>query len=441
MPTVIPFRGLRYDPLHVGNLSQVITPPYDDIDSSLQDQCYEQHPANVIRLECNRDEPGDNAHSNKYTRAARFLRQWQKEGVLIQEPTAAFYVYHQEFQTDGRTRLRSGFLARVRLEPFGAGSVYPHEETTDSAKQDRLLLTRACMTNISPVLGLYPDPQGDVQSLLDEAIKGQPHIEATDAQGVRGMLWPVTDETLSAKVSGLIGPHPTFIADGHNRYETACNYRDEVATCWTKEHNGQPFPADHPANYVLMMLVRLTDPGLMVMPSHRLFTEAIVPTAVDLHDRLSGCFQMRTLWKGPEAAKQVWSEMEFDDQQGTLGIYTAGDKAWTLIRLNDHGQARMEQLASTHSPTWRALGVSILHHLLVGDLLAGKPNAPPPQYVHQLTDVVDGIGSGQCQMAALVMPPTIGDIRTVSDAGERMPTKSTYFFPKLTSGIVLNPLT
>ena len=441
MPTVTPFRGLRYDPLHVGNLSQVMTPPYDVIDSTLQSQCYEQHPANMIRLESNREELGDHPLSNKYTRAARFLRQWQDEGILLREPSAAFYVYHQEFQADGHTYLRSGFLARVRLEAFGAGLVHPHEETTDSAKQDRLLLTRSCMTNFSPVLGLYPDPEGHVQSLLDRAITGQPHIEATDPLGVRGMMWPMIDETLATKVSGLIGPLPTLIADGHNRYATACTYRDEVATRWEKEHDDKPFPADHPANYVLMMLVRLTDPGLMVMPSHRLFSEAIAPTAMDLADRLRECFQTRTLWKGPEAAKQVWSEMEFDDQQGTLGIYTAGDNAWTLIRLNDQGRARMQQLAPNHSPAWRSLGASILHHLLIGNLLAGKPDAPPPKYAHQLSDVVDGICSGGYQMAALVMPPTIDDIRTVSDAGERMPTKSTYFFPKLSSGMVLNPLT
>jgi uncharacterized protein (DUF1015 family) len=444
MPTVAPFRGLRYDPKHVGALSQVIAPPYDVIDGALQNELYERHPANVVRLELNREEPGDDARGNRYTRAAKFLREWREQGVVMQEPAAALYVYHQHFEVEGASHVRRGFMARVRLERFGSGSIHPHEETMSGPKQDRLLLTRACRANLSQVFGLYPDDAGEVQSLLDASVAGQPPVEAVDHLGVTSRLWPVTDEGVAAKVSGLMGPKPVFIADGHHRYETACNYRDEVAAAWAAEHGGAPLPADHPANFVLMMLVGMDDPGLLVLPTHRLCIEPVIPLASELVRRLGDSFTTRTSWRGPQAADAVWSNIELEGDQGVLGLYTSGDQAWTLARITPAGRARMEALASEHGPAWRRLGVAILHRLVLDELLrpgeaAGSP-LPTPTYVHLIREVREGLETGRYGMAALVMPASVGDIRAVSQTGERMPAKSTYFYPKLASGLVFNPL-
>jgi uncharacterized protein (DUF1015 family) len=439
MPSVAPLRGLRYDPKHVGALSQVIAPPYDVIDAALQTRLYEKHPANVIRLELNREEPGDDDRSNKYTRAARFLKEWREQGVVMQEPAAALYVYHQEFEVEGRSFVRRGVMARVRLERFGTGSIHPHEETMSGPKQDRLLLTRACRANLSQVFGLYPDPAGEVQAVLDAAVEGQPPLEATDHLGVRSRMWPVSAEGMATKVAGLMGPKPVFIADGHHRYETACNYRDEVAAAWAAEHGGQPLPDDHPANFVLMMLVGMSDPGLVVLPTHRLFVEPAVATLKDLQARLGDAFVTRPAATGPEAAPAVWAEIEAENEQGTLGLYTAGDRTWTLARITPAGRARMDAVAADHGPAWRSLGVSILHRLLVGELLGAK-QIPTPGYVHLVREVVEGLGTGKYPLAALVMPATVADIRAVSETGERMPAKSTYFYPKLASGLVFNGL-
>ena len=439
MPIVAPLRGLRYDPKHVGALSQVIAPPYDVIDAALQNELYERHPANVIRLELNREEPGDDERSNKYTRAAKFLREWRKQGVVMQEPAAALYVYHQEFEVEGRSFVRRGVMARVRLERFGTGSIHPHEETMSGPKQDRLLLTRACRANLSQVFGLYPDPAGEVQAVLDAAVEGQPPLEATDHLGVRSRMWPVSAEGMATKVAGLMGPKPVFIADGHHRYETACNYRDEVAAAWAAEHGGQPLPDDHPANFVLMMLVGMSDPGLVVLPTHRLFVEPAVATLKDLQARLGDAFVTRPAATGPEAAPAVWAEIEAENEQGTLGLYTAGDRTWTLARITPAGRARMDAVAADHGPAWRSLGVSILHRLLGGELLGAK-QIPTPGYVHLVREVVEGLGTGKYPLAALVMPATVADIRAVSETGERMPAKSTYFYPKLASGLVFNGL-
>jgi len=434
MPHVAPFRGLRYDPKHVGALSQVIAPPYDVIDAALQEALYRRHPANVIRIELNREEPGDDDRQNKYTRAARFLADWRNQGVVMQEPAAALYVYHQEFEVEGRRHLRRGVMARVRLERFGTGNIHPHEETMSGPKQDRLLLTRACRANLSQVFGLYPDDRGEVQELLDNAVAGQPPLEATDHLGVKSWMWPLTDEAVAAKVAGLMGPKPVFIADGHHRYETACNYRDEVAAA-----AGGTLPPDHPANFVLMMLVGMSDPGLVVLPTHRLFTEPAVATAAELASRLGPCFTLEPAGHGAATAAAVWERIETEGDQGTIGLHTAGDGAWTLARITPAGVARMEQVAPEHSPAWRALGVSILHRLVISDLLGAK-TIPTPGYVHLVREVVEGLGTGRYPLAALVMPASVDDIRSVSETGERMPAKSTYFYPKLASGLVFNPL-
>ncbi|MFM8702685.1 MAG: DUF1015 domain-containing protein [Planctomycetia bacterium] len=439
MPSVAPLRGLRYDPKHVGTLSQVIAPPYDVIDAALQQRLYDRHPANVIRLELNRPEPGDDARSNPYTRAARFLKEWREQGVLMQEPAAALYVYHQEFEVEGVKHVRRGVMARVRLERFGTGNIHPHEETMAGPKQDRLLLTRACRANLSQVFGLYPDPQGEVQDLLDRTVAGQPPVEATDHLGVRSWMWPMTNEAIAAKVAGLLGPKPVFIADGHHRYETACTYRDEVAAAYAEAHGGEPLPSDHPANFVLMMLVGMSDPGLLVLPTHRLFVQPAVATATELASRLGDCFTTEPAGRGPAEAENVWLEIETADEQGTIGLYTAGDQTWTLARVTAAGRARMDEVAADHGPAWRSLGVSLLHRLVIGELLAAK-EIPTPGYVHLVREVVEGLETGRYPLAALVMPASVEDIRRVSQTGERMPAKSTYFYPKLASGLVFNPL-
>jgi len=439
MPSVAPLRGLRYDPKHVGTLSQVIAPPYDVIDATLQTKLYEQHPANVIRLELNREEPGDDERSNKYSRAARFLKEWREQGVVMQEPAAALYVYHQEFEVEGETHVRRGVMARVRLERFGTGNIHPHEETMSGPKQDRLLLTRACRANLSQVFGLYPDPQGEVQAILDKAVAGQPPVEATDHLGVKSWMWPLTDESIAARVAGLMGPKPVFIADGHHRYETACNYRDEVAAAYAQAHGGAALPSDHPANFVLMMLVGMSDPGLVVLPTHRLFVKPSVATAAELVQKLGDCFATEPAGKGPADAEKVWAKIDAENKQGTLGLYTTGDQAWTLARITTAGRSRMDKVAADHGDAWRNLGVSILHRLVIGELLGAK-EIPTPGYVHLVREVVEGLGTGKYPLAALVMPASVDDIRMVSETGERMPAKSTYFYPKLASGLVFNPL-
>jgi uncharacterized protein (DUF1015 family) len=263
MADIRAFRAYRYDLGRVGALSDVVAPPYDVIDPALQEALYARSPHNVIRLILNREEPTDSEADNRYTRAARCLRDWQREDILLQDSARALYVYHQDFEVEGQRFTRRGVLARVRLERFGEGRIFPHEETMAGPKADRLRLFRATAMNLSPVFGLYPDPDRTVQSQLDEAVRRAPPLEATDHLRVVNRLWPVTDQHVVSTVTGLMGPRPVFIADGHHRYETALRYLDE------RREAGDVRDAEAPANFVLMMLVSMSDPGLQILPTHR----------------------------------------------------------------------------------------------------------------------------------------------------------------------------
>ena len=436
MPDIQAFSGLRYDLGHVGSLADVVAPPYDVIDAEFQVRLYKQHPANVIRLILNRAEPGDDESNNRYSRAARFLKNWQREGVLQTEPHPALYVYHQVFEYAGEQFTRRGFMARTRLERFGEGNIYPHEETHSAAKADRLKLTNACHANLSQIFGIYPDDQNEAQSILETQIVGKTPLEATDHLGVIHRLWPVTDVESASKLNGVMGPKPVFIADGHHRYETACNYRDQLV-------QERSIEANHPANFVLMMCVSMNDPGMIVLPTHRLFRGLPSISSDELVSQLAGCFSTRIAGEGADLAESIWETIEAEDEQGTIALFTAKDQRWVVAKISDAGVKRMSAIAGQQSDDWRNLGVSILHRMIMDDLLDAA-DLPKPSYVHLVEEVITGLNQGdkdgsEFPLAALVMPATLDHIRAISQHGERMPAKSTYFYPKLLSGLVINP--
>lgn len=433
MADVQGFRAYRYDLAHVGNLSDVIAPPYDVIDAALQDRLYDRSPHNVVRLILNRETPQDTDRDNRYTRASQTLRGWIQEGALVQDSGRALYVYHQEFDVEGRHHTRKGFMARVRLEPFGSGRIYPHEETMAGPKADRLKLFHATQMNLSQIFGLYPDPEGAAQARLDAAVGRMPPLEATDHLGVVSRIWPVTDQHTLAAVGGMLADRPVFIADGHHRYETALRYLKE------KEEAGEVTGPDHPANFVLMMLVSMHDPGLVILPTHRLVSGVGALRADELRTVVAPHFEAVTVGTGPQAARDAWELIEADGSQELLGFGTVADDTWHIGRFRS--PQLMEQLAAEHSPAWRGLAVAVLQRVVLDRLLpdAGK-TSPTCQYVHLLKEVTDAVAARSCQLAVLVPPATMGHVEEIASNLEKMPPKSTYFYPKLLTGLVLNSL-
>src|SRR5262249_48110910 len=297
------------------------------------------------------------------------LRDWQREGILTQDSARSLYVYHQDFEVEGKRYTRRGSMARVRLEPFGRGKIFPHEETMAGPKADRLKLFRATGMNLSQIFGLYPDETGAVQRHLDEAVGRALPLEATDHLGVVSRLWPVPDQQVVSAVTGLMGPRPVFIADGHHRYETALRYLDE------RREAGEVKDTEAAPNFVLMMLVSMSDPGLVILPTHRLVSGLPALTAAQLREALGEHFQLEEVGRGEQGARDAWELIEADGGQDLLGFGTVADGVWQTGRFRT--PQLMAQHAADHSPAWRGLAVSILHVVVVDRLLPQKLGGQP----------------------------------------------------------------
>ncbi len=415
MADIRAFRAFRYDMARVGSLSDVVAPPYDVIDAALQQKLYDASEFNAIRVELTKDGTGD-----KYATAAQTLRDWMGVEALRQDTARGLYVYEQEFTVEGVRHVRRGFMARVRVVPFGEG-VFPHEQTLSGPKADRLNLYRATGFNISPVFSLYPD-DGSVFAKLEPGIRQSPPLEATDHLGVIHRLWVVTDPQVITTVIGAMGDKPVFIADGHHRYETALKYKEEQ----------QATDDEAPANFCLMMLVGMTDPGLLILPTHRLLSNVPANSSEELQHKLTEYFE---IVEHSTSAQDCWESISIDGNQNVLGFGTVADNTWFVARLKD--TAIMDELAPQQSPEWRGLGVSILHKLVLEKILGGKPKC---QYVHLMKEVTDAVQAKSCAIACLVPPATMNDVELIAGNLEKMPPKSTYFYPKLLTGMVFNSL-
>jgi uncharacterized protein (DUF1015 family) len=429
MADVQAFRAFRYDLGRVGALGDVIAPPYDVIGPDLQETLYERSPYNVIRLILGKENAADTEADNRYTRTARTLKGWQQDDILVQDSARSLYVYHQDFEVEGRRYTRKGFMARVRLEKFGSGRIYPHEETMAGPKADRLKLFRATAMNLSQIFGLFPDPDSSVQAALDAAVGRSLPLEAVDHLGVVNKLWPVTDHQVVSAVTGLMGPKPVFIADGHHRYETALKYLEE------KQQTGEVKGPAAAANFVLMMLVSMQDPGLVILPTHRLVSNVGDMNADRLKTLLGPHFKLEIVGTGPAAARQAWARIESEGSQDLLAFGTVADGTWQLGRFVR--PEAMAELAAEHSASWRSLAVAVLQRLVLDKQLGSKASLG---YVHLLHEVTDAVAAKQCQLAVLVPPARMDHVEQIAGNLEKMPPKSTYFYPKLLSGLVFHSL-
>ena len=435
MPEIQAFRGFRYNLGQVGELRDVIAPPYDVISTSQQRELYRRHPCNIVRLILNREEAGDNDSENCYTRAERHFRQWKDEDVLVEEGEPALYVYHQLFETEGHHYTRKGFMARVRLAPFDQGLIFPHEHTMPGPKADRLRLMEATGANLSPIFALYPDKQMQVQSCMESRIAGEIPLQATDPDGVTHQLWTVRDSETISEVMGLMGPKPVFIADGHHRYETALAMRENAQRADKTPREG--------IHYVLMMLVSMTDPGLVVLPTHRLIRKVPVLKAEQVRELMGEDFEWEPMGKGKVGCHAAWDWLDSFEDQKMIGIGTVSDRTWQVGRLKR--PEAMQAVAPKKSEIWKGLGVSILHQLVLQRLYQIDPTTTSDQiqYVHELHQVESAFEidhGSDIQLACLVQPATVTELEKVASGMEKMPPKSTYFYPKIPSGLVINPV-
>ena len=439
MSTIVPIRGIRYVLEEIEDLAQVVTPPYDIIDTAAQARYYARHPNNIIRLELGQTFAQDDEKNNRYLRAANYYTRWLAEGILAREEQPALYLYEQEFEYHGEKKVRTGFICGVRLEPYSNGNILPHEETLSKPKADRLQLMRACRANFSPVFGLYADPQQAInQALQSDCTQRPPDMEFTDESEETHRLWVIDDPTILKEVVERMTALPIFIADGHHRYETALSFAEEMQTQDLKGYDT-----------VLMTLVNLYDPGMLILPTHRLVKNIRNLDQEHFKDQLFTYFEVEPFVLPSGEAEQAEAITDFFNQLETrgktghvFGMYSR-EKGLSLLTLKPECSPHA-LLDPDRSAAWRNLDVAILDNLVLDRLLGigseQRKNQDHLTYTRSEQEALDLVNAGIEQLAFFLNPTRVEEVTQVASAGDKMPQKSTYFYPKLITGLVINPL-
>ncbi len=431
MAKIFPFRGTHFNKEKVKDYSQVTTLPYDRVTPELQDKYYKASEYNIVRIIKGRESSEDAPDNNVYTRAAETLKQWLESGVLVQDEEPAIYVYHQEFTApDGQSYVRKGMTVQVELEDYASGKVKPHERTLSAPKEDRFKLLIHTDTHFGQIFQLYPDDENKVMRLLDKHTERSPDMVAhNEEEDVVHKMWAVSDPDTIASVQREMEEKPLFIADGHHRYETAINYRNYRLQEYAGGESTQ-----NPRNAMVTM-VGMSDPGLVVLPTHRVIHSL---PSFDIQSFLKQLEEYFAVEKRPNKDTTLFSlsELAKDTSAHAFGLYYEGE-FWLLQLKNADIVAR---LAPERSDAWRSLDVAILHEVILEYILgitkeaqAAKANIDYERHPDSAIRLVD---KGGHQLAILMNPTKLSQIREVAGRGEVMPQKSTDFFPKLITGLV-----
>jgi uncharacterized protein (DUF1015 family) len=431
MAKIAPFPGIRYNAHKVGDLSKVVSQPYDRVRYGLQDQYYDLHPYNIVRITKGREFGGDSRENNVYTRARDYFHTWLDAGYLLRDPEAAFYVYHQTFTLpDGTDLRRRAFIAALKLAEFSEGIVLPHERTLSGPKVDRLNLLRATETNFGQIFMLYPDSENRINAILDAAIAGRaPDADVRELfeKDVRQQVWVLSDPEVTAQVVAEMAPKQgLIIADGHHRYETALNYRTEMRE---KHPNA---PANAGFEYRMVTLVSMDDPGLTILPTHREINSYTAKTTAQILADAAEYFEVTPMADRP-SLEAAMAEATSTDKR--IGFY---DGNYFLLRLKD--PEIMAQIVSERVEEWRMLDVSILHELLIERVMGiSKEQVESKEnidYHRDLDLAISMVDKGQAQCVYIMNPTRMAEVKACSDKGAKMPQKSTDFYPKVITGLV-----
>lgn len=420
MATVKAFKGLRFTE-KAGDISELICPPYDIISEDDRRRYIEKNPCNIIRLELPKD------GTDPYAEAARVLGELKKQGKLAFDGQPGFYIYEIEFAADGRKMTVSGLVARVGLEEFSKGVVLPHEQTLSKAKQDRFDLMKATNCNFSQVYSLYLDG-GKVSGLCRRQKERVPDVETKDRDGLIHRLWIVTDRDFISEVEKSFEDKKLYIADGHHRYETALNYRDYLKQIGKHSEN---------ADYIMMFLADMEQDGLLVLPTHRIVRDL---ERFDRESLLSLCEQSFDITRNlSKEDAECRLESAYEKKQAAFLLYTADGYDLLVSKLS----AVPEKLLAG-SESLRSLDVSILHSLVLEKIMGIDRENMAKQinltYTRSESEAEQAVDSGAAQCAFILNPTRVEEIKNVALDGEKMPQKSTYFYPKLITGLVMNGL-
>ena len=431
MAKLKPFKGIRYNPETVGDIATVISQPYDRVRHGLQDKYYDLNEYNVVRMIKGKEFEDDHNAENMYTRANAFLQKWLAEGVLQYEDKPALYVYHQEFSLNGETVIRRALISALELARFEEGIVLPHEKTHDGPKMDRLNLTRATEAYYGNIFILYPDAQNKVDALLDAAIQREPDVDVRELfeKDVRQMLWVVTDEDVIAAVQAEFAPKTgLIIADGHHRYETALAYRDEMRQKFPNAPENAAF------NSLMVALVSMSNPGLTILPTHRLIFD-YKKLAVDaLLEKAAEYFEISKL--DDRAALEARMETKIGEI-GSFGMVTKN----AVYALDLKSATVMEELAPSRTPSWQTLDASILHKLILEQIMgiseATIDAKEGIEYLREPDLGYERVAADESAFLFILNATRMEQITACTADDEKMPQKSTDFYPKVVSGLAI----
>ncbi len=428
MVEVVPFKGLLYNESKAGSLAELIAPPYDVIRPNMQEELYSKNPYNVVRLILGKQFPDDSEDNNRYTRSAKDFLEWKNKGILKEDSSPCFYVYSQEFTFNEKTNHRIGFFGRVKLEDFSQGNICPHEFTLSKAKKDRAQLIRACRANFSPVFGLYSDPEGVIDKQLHEVIKNPP-LATIQENTITNRIWRIEDNELIAFVSKQFDDKKVYIADGHHRYETSLGY--------FKEHGHEVPDAAH----VMMFLTNLDAQSLTIYPIHR---QVKCPKPFDREkflQQLEPFFEIEISKPNLSAEKWIETLEKNGQQQISFGIYF-GKGEGIFIKLKDTKNI-IPFLDKDDPDELQVLDVCQLHSLVLKHLLEIDTKNPDHQqyisYNVRTEETMENLDAEKFDLAFFMNATQINQVRSLAEKGIRLPQKATYFYPKLLSGLVINP--
>lgn len=430
MVHVAPFKGIQYNQTKIKDLTKVMSPPYDIINDKLQQQLYDNDPHNFVRLILNKIEPTDTDTNNRYTRAATLFNQWQQDNILTPSTTPAIYPYRVDYTVKGDKKTMHGFFVLLKLDP-DYKTVKAHEKTLSKPKADRLNLMRTTNANLEPIQLMYMDTNDQIRHTIENGL-GTPQIKVKGYDGFTHNLWKLDDPKTITAIQKALSDKILFIADGHHRYQTACNFAAEIRE---KTKNTDP---NAPFNYIMIVLCNMFDPGLSILPTHRLITMPDVYFD-QFQQKLEKYF---TIEKIPvsgkknfdQLGKKIMTAIETTDKH-KFALYTK-DAYW-ILSLKD---ARiMDKLAADHSKTWRDLDVSILHKLILEELLGinEKNLEDHVKYTRVDAEALQLVDEGKYNFSVLINATKIDQLKAIADAQEVMPQKSTYFLPKMLSGLVM----
>ena len=435
MADIRPFRGLRYNQSLINNLSEVICPPYDIISPQQQQELYHQGEYNSVRLECARDLPQDTATDNKYTRSATALEQWLNDGILQVDATPAIYLHDHYFSLHGKEYRRRGIIACVRLEDWDRMVVRPHEGILTRARDDRLSLLWALQANTSPILAMFADPGQHLSSLFTAQERSKPLINLSSTGGESHRVWAITQPAILNQISAILADRPIYIADGHHRYTSALAYRNERTAYSPSASGNEAF------NYVMMTLVDFADPGLVILAPHRLVRGIPKPVLAELLTRLETFFEIGELALDvPDIWQQV-DELLAETSEVRLVFFGLTAECLFVLRLRDVA-AVSQIMPYFHRELYRRLDVCIVDHVILEKLLELSVGSEEERiaYSYDRQDAVNKVLDQEYQLAFFLRPVKPELVKVVADAGDTMPRKSTYFYPKAPSGLVFHRL-